>query len=183
MGAYQRSIKVINPRFQFKFSLFVCGLVFVSSLIYPITIYGIFESFFQLSPKLSEVLAEKRSMLLMWLTLFQIMYTAFIFVVCIFLTHKIAGPLYKLSTFFKEVANGDEIRELYFRNGDNFPEIAEQYNDAMKRIKEDRKNDFEYLSEVSSYIKNLSLVVPEDKKPVLNEITKRLQEIDSKYHL
>ena len=35
------------------------------------------------------------------------------------------------------------------------------------------------LEEVSSYISNLSLVIPEDKKPVLHEILARLSEIRS----
>ena len=85
--------------------------------------------------------------------------------------------MFKLSNYLRSVADGNPIKELYFRNGDNFTEVADLYNQAMKRIKDDRENDFIYLNEVKAYINNLTVVVPEDKKPVIGEITSKLDEI------
>jgi methyl-accepting chemotaxis protein len=160
----------------------VCSLIFISSLIYPFTIYEIFESFFRLDPSKANMLQKNRDELVKWLIMIQIMYVSVVFLVCIFVSHKIAGPMYKLGNYLKNIAAGNRPERLYFRNGDNFTEIADLFNQTMERIEEDRTNDFQYLSEVSSYIKNIAVVVPEDKKPILNEIIVKLDEIQSRFN-
>jgi sensor histidine kinase YesM len=181
LAVYKRNIFVINPKFQYKFSFIVCSLIFISSLIYPFTIYEIFESFFRLDPSKAHMMQTNRNELLKWLVGIQFMYISVVFLVCIFISHKIAGPMYKLSNYLKNIIAGNSPERLYFRNGDNFTDIADLFNQAMERLEEDRSNDFQYLSEVSSYIKNLSVVVPEDKKPVLNEIIVKLNEIQTRF--
>lgn len=182
MALYKRSIFIINPKFQFKFSLIVCSLIFISSLIYPVTIYEIFNNFFRLNPSSAESLQSSRDTLMLWLGLIQLMYLSVVFFVCIFISHKIAGPMYKLSNFLRHIADGNPPETLYFRNGDNFSEIADQFNEAFEAIKEEHQNDFAYLSEVKSYIKNLSVVVPEDKKPVIAQITEKLTEMENRFN-
>jgi methyl-accepting chemotaxis protein len=134
------------------------------------------------SAQLKQSLEAKRKSLISVLALWQIGFTALVFIMCIFLTHKVAGPLFKLQKFFTAIAEGGDNGRLFFRSGDYFTELADSYNDAINQLKEDYKNDFVYLSEVSAYINNLSLVVPDDKKAVLNEINKRLTEIQGKFN-
>lgn len=177
MAGFKRSIFVINPKFQFKFSLIVCSLILISSLMYPVTIYEVFEAIFRQNPSLGEKMGNSRSQLLTMLAIIQFVYLIIVFIICIFISHKIAGPMFKLSSYLRNVADGNPIQELYFRNGDNFTEVADLYNQAMNRIKADRNNDFVYLNEVKAYINNLTVVVPEDKKPVIGEITSKLDEI------
>lgn len=183
--AYKRRIYLINPRFQLRFSFYVCLFMFICSIIYPVTIYDLMSKFItfaeQAVPGSSSTLLEKRQSLIVVLGLWQLGITVVTFIVCIFFSHKIAGPLYKLQKFLTGVRDGHDYGRLFFRNGDYFQELAEDYNDAFERIKEDYKNDFVYLSEVSGYLKNLSMVVPDDKKAVLSEINKRLEDIQSKF--
>ncbi len=89
--------------------------------------------------------------------------------------------MYKLSNFLDNYIDGNPPNKLYFRKGDNFTEIADKINLVFERFDEERSQDFEYLKEVSLYIKNLSVVVPEDKKPVISEITTKLDQILSRY--
>jgi signal transduction histidine kinase len=159
----------------------VCSLIFISSLIYPFTIYEIFNEFFRLNPSSSEILQKNRDSLILWLTIIQLIYLSVVFFVCIFISHKIAGPMYKLSNFLDNYIDGNPPNKLYFRKGDNFTEIADKINLVFERFDEERSQDFEYLKEVSLYIKNLSVVVPEDKKPVISEITTKLDQILSRY--
>lgn len=150
-------------------------------LVYNGIIFALFSTLFKYAPQNVQGLEVMRKEVLMWLSGILLIYTGIAFIVCIFLTHKIAGPLYKLSNFLKKVANGDRPEELYFRRGDNFPELARDYNSALDKIMENHKNDFEYVAEVNSYIRNLAVVIPDDKKPVLNKITEKLSEIQHRY--
>jgi methyl-accepting chemotaxis protein len=181
LAGFKRSIFIINPKFQFKFSLIVCSLILLSSLLYPITIYEVFEAIFRQNPALGDRMGDSRSQLLGMLAIIQVVYIAIVFIICIFISHKIAGPMFKLGSFFKNIADGNKPKELYFRNGDNFMEIADLYNQAMNRIKQDRDDNLAYLADVKSYINNLAVVVPEDKKPVIKEITHKLDEIINQY--
>lgn len=180
MATYKRSIFVVNPKFQYKFSLVVCSLVLICSMIYPLRIYDIFEQIFALNPDMAEKIKSNRDQLLLFLGIMQLAILGIVFVITIFISHKIAGPMYKLKTYLTNIKNGGEVTPLYFRKGDYFSEIADDVNDFIHGITHQRTQDFEYLQEVSSYIANLALVVPEDKKPVLQEILSKLAEIQSR---
>lgn len=181
MAIYKRSIFIINPKFQYYFAFIICSLVFIASLIYPVTIYDLYEKVIQLQPLKADVLTKNRVELLTLLLIVQFAFIGIVFVLCIFISHRIAGPLYKLKNYLMDIREGKGITPLYFRKGDNFHDVAEQVTLTMEYFNDQRTSDFEYLNEVSSYIANLSLVVPEDKKPVLNEIQRKMAQIQSRY--
>jgi len=70
---------------------------------------------------------------------------------------------------------------LFFREGDYFGDLANELNETIEYIEDSHKNDLVYLSEVTSYINNLSLVVPDDKRVVLNEISSRLSQMQERF--
>lgn len=149
--------------------------MFVSSILYPIIIYDMVVKY------MTESTGDQRMALILVLSLWHIGITALVFIVCIFFSHKIAGPLYKLQRFFEIVKNGGFPGKLYFRGGDYFPELAEDFNEAMDSVQDNYKKDFMYISEVNAYLNNLSLVIPDDKRIVLDEIKKKLTEIQGRF--
>lgn len=149
-------------------------------MIYPLTIYDIFEQIFALNPDMTEKIKSNRDQLLLFLGIMQMAILGIVFVITIFISHKIAGPMYKLKTYLTNIKNGGEISPLYFRKGDYFADLADDVNDYVQSLEQQREQDFEYLQEVASYIANLALVIPEDKKPVLQEILSKLAEIQSR---
>jgi sensor histidine kinase YesM len=134
------------------------------------------------NPELSSQLEEKRKSLVVILSLWQLGFTSLVFVVCIFFSHKIAGPIYKMQKFLRAIRDGLDYGTLFFRKGDYFSELADDFNETFEQIKEDYKKDFVYISEVNAYLNNLSMVVPDDKKIVLKEITQRLSEIQERFN-
>jgi sensor histidine kinase YesM len=181
VALYKRSIFVINPTFQYKFSFMVCSFALLTSIMYPWTIYDIFEKVIMLNPAEAEVLKNNRTTLFILLGAAQFGLLGLIFIVSIFISHKIAGPIYKLQNYLRNIREGGDITHLFFRNGDHFTEVADEVNQVMEYLVQQRQDDFQYLDEVSSYMANLALVIPEDKKPVLNEILSKLAEIRSRY--
>ena len=103
------------------------------------------------------------------------------FFICVFFSHKIAGPLYKLQKHLKLLRDGESPGKLFFRKGDYFQELADDVNLTFDHLEDSYKNDLVYLSEVTSYINNLSLVVPDDKRVVLNEISSRLSSMQERF--
>ncbi len=65
-------------------------------------------------------------------------FTFFIFSLfaSLFFSHKIAGPLYRLSIFLRDNTNAEEkVSKLFFRKGDFFQEIPEKVNLFLKAKK------------------------------------------------
>lgn len=181
MAFYKRSTFLINPSFQLKFSLIVCSIIAISTIIYPIIIYDFFQLVSASMPKVTENILSAQSELIYYLVLIQIIITILVFIVFIFVTHKVAGPLFKLKNHLHGIREGEPIRPLTFRDGDYFRDVAEEVTLFLETIADNQEQDFHYLEEISVYIENLSTVVPDDKKPVLSEISRRLLAIQSRY--
>lgn len=79
--------------------------------------------------------------------------------------------------FLQNIRNGGEINELFFRETDQFSEIADEINLTLTYLTEKSEDERETIEEIKAYIENISLVVPEDKKPVLEEIQRKLNEL------
>lgn len=186
MAYYKRRIYLINPKFQLKFSLYVCIILFISSLIYPVTIYDLMSNFStylaKYSPASIETFNNQKENLIFILVLWQLGFTSLVFIICIFFSHKIAGPLYKTTKYLSEIRSEQNIKKLFFRKGDYFQELATEFNETFEHIQENYKKDFVYISEVSAYLNNLSIVVPDDKKVIINEINKKLSEIQNRFN-
>ena len=136
MALYKRTIYLVNPKFQIRFSLFVTSLVFICSLVYPIVIYETYNRLITQTSntELSQRLIDSKSDILQLLILFQLIFMVLVFIICIFQSHKIAGPLYKLKEYLRLIEEGESREKLSFRKGDHFQELAESYNSAVDAI-------------------------------------------------
>lgn len=181
MATYKRSIFLIDQKFQIRFSLTVASLVFLTSLIYPIIFMDFVDEMTRLTPQLAEQFQTSRNQLVVFLAIIQIILTVIVFIIFIFMTHKVAGPMYKLRSHLNNIREGETITPLKFRGGDYFQDVAEDVSLFLETVQLNQENDFLYLEEVAQYIQNLSPVVPDDKKPILNEISVKLREISSRY--
>jgi hypothetical protein len=181
LAFYKRSIFLINPSFQLTFSLIVCSIIFISSLIYPIILLDFFNELGRMFPELAVNVKTAQNDLLLFLAMIQFTFISMVFIVFIFMTHKIAGPMHKLKNHLAAIRQGESISPLVFRHGDHFHDVAEEVTLFLDTIAYNQESDFQYLEEIAQYIDNLSPVVPDDKKPILNEISRRLIEIKSRY--
>ncbi len=182
MAFYKRSTFLINPPFQLKFSLIVSSIIFLSTLVYPVIIFDFFNVFIAQNPNAVENVVHTQKNLIIFLFVVQTIITTLVFIVFIFLTHKIAGPMFKLKNHLASIREGGPITPLTFRNGDYFADVAEEVSLFLDTVAHNQESDFAYIDEVAAYIQNLNLVTPDDKKPVLNEISRRLIELKSRYN-
>lgn len=183
--SYGRKIYLINPAFQLRFSIYVCFLICLVSAVYPWSIYELMNNivvhFAVKNPDVATHYETKRNSLMLFLVSLHFALTLLSFVICIFFSHKVAGPLYKLTQHLLLIRKGDSPGKLWFRRGDYFKEIADEVNETVNYLESNYKKDLVYLSEVNTYIKNLTFSVPEDKQVVLNEISNRLVQIQDRY--
>jgi len=181
LAFYKRAVYIINPPFQITFSLIVCSFIIISSVIYPIILIDFLNELGTRYPQIAENMKFAQTDLILYLGAIQLFIVVLVFIVFIFFTHRIAGPMHKLKMHLSKIRQGEPITPLTFRSGDHFHDVAEEVTLFLETLSYNQENDFMYLDEISNYIENLSPVVPDDKKPVLNEISRRLLEIKSRY--
>lgn len=114
------------------------------SFVYPLIVYNMFEYFMHYmmrdpnGPPV-EALQDLRHQVMWLLLALQGIFLVITFLVSIFMSHRIAGPIFKLTKFFGMIRDShlpDILKEeLYFREKDHFREIATDYNATMASIK------------------------------------------------
>ena len=137
--AYHRRIVLIDPPFQLRFSLYVVSWIFVLTLFYPFLIFEIFDSMMALIPathaaNMIDKVNARRNELMMLLIVMQLLFAGVTFLMTIYLSHRIAGPIYKLKKFLSESTGGRLVAPMTFRKADHFHDLAAMYNAAARSM-------------------------------------------------
>jgi HAMP domain-containing protein len=57
-------------------------------------------------------------------------------IIVVFISHHIAGPLYRLKMYMEKVENGDYSVKLKFRKNDSIHDVADSFNRMVEGIKD-----------------------------------------------
>jgi len=80
-------------------------------------------------------LNDQQSLMLYYFIIISIINFGLITCYGIFFSHKIAGPLKRLSQMLKGVKEVDDFSKVTFRKGDYVGELETEFNNAISRIK------------------------------------------------
>jgi hypothetical protein len=153
---FVRKKLLVNPKFQLRLMLYL-GLATLAGLL---VMYISNDLYFDTLASQGEEIGltrdhpyyafieEQRTRLdRVYLAVSVIVFTA-LMIFMLFLSHKIAGPIYRIETYLERVAAGDEhMAPVTLREGDFFPEIAGIVNNVIahfsdeKSDKDDRSQD------------------------------------------
>jgi hypothetical protein len=131
MGIKRRKILII-PEYQLHYAL-VLSLCFLPvELLFLFVFWEIFDLIIArvsiLSSSAPEILIQLRASLMWKLVLIEVAFWIASFVVGILMSHRTAGPLYKLAMAMKELREGKPNVELHFRKYDFFKNLADEFN-------------------------------------------------------
>ncbi len=73
----------------------------------------------------------------------------------IMITHKIYGPLYRLSSYIKKLSDGEVTEEIKFRRGDAIDGLKEIYNDLRKSLEKTLRYDYTEMVTVFSELQQI----------------------------
>ncbi len=176
---FKRKIFLINKSFQLRFAFYVCSWLIALSFAYPLIISNLFDYFIRYmaldpsGPALS-TLESARSDLLWLLVLMQIVLILLTFLISIFMSHKIAGPLYRLDKYFKDVKAGHLGEPVRFRKSDYFQELAADCSTMIEDLRykfAKGKNGIQVaIPRIENAIKNSSSEVQKDLQVALDAL-------------
>ena len=137
----RRKVYLINPKFQLKFvSIFSIALIFIFITL-TITINYFFFQFREMGIAVNlsqdhiffKFLKEQQLQLNILFILMGCFSLILSTIGGIFLSHKIAGPLYRFCSDIAQMKKNN-LKEIKFRKNDFFPEVANEFNKFLGRI-------------------------------------------------
>jgi sensor histidine kinase YesM len=131
----------IYPKFQFQIVAFGLGIGLINLVMTWVAIEIFFRNSAQALLKtgsyrlhfIAEYIAiQKGQMFWVYAGLFSA--TLFVSTILgILLSHRAAGPLYRLSKQFESIKNGADPEPIQFRKKDFFQGLANNYNETLKK--------------------------------------------------
>ena len=142
-----RKILLINPKFQLAFVYYTIAMSILIELIF----FGANEYFFRSLEKRGIDLGVPSDHIFFQFVKDERVTMTYIFLGCsavatilfigfgLVLSHRVAGPLYRLRKYFENDLQRSDCRPLSFREKDYFQELPEAINHGIQFIKRNEK--------------------------------------------
>lgn len=103
-----------------------------------------------------------------------------IIIISIFLSHKIAGPIYRLETDIEEISKGNLKKRVRLRKGDELKTIANHINNLASALDRNIGESKFTAKEISMNLSNLkeNIQIDEKIKPIVDELQKNISELN-----
>jgi len=147
---------LINRRYVFGLLLRLCvnfaggvGILFV--ILYfalsrplPGDYTGVFHALRNLSPFLRPILAVS-------VLVYALLAFGSTSALCVFILHKVAGPLYRMEQVLDQYRSGVQTRTVSFRNGDQIQGLAHAFNLWIGSLRRDRQRWLATMKDAERY--------------------------------
>lgn len=157
---FKRKQYIVSTRFQMRYVGQILLLVFLTAVLCSYVVY--YTSMISLGEKLSNVYPQGRLVSIVKAVNFRIL-LSIIFVsplvalIGIFLSHKIAGPIYRMERFVETMRAGDLTGKLALRQGDELIALAngiDALNEQLRAKTTERKQQLEAIAMELSHLKS-----------------------------
>lgn len=148
---------LINQGFQLKYISYVVGISTVISGLLCYFIYrGTLENTELMEIKemqLGSMIAHEDSKILWALLAFIVLQGLCILIFALMLTHRIAGPLFRVELFLKALSEGRLLGVRSFRKGDEFQSLVDMMRAVNGKLQEQKGQDLALLDSVEATLK------------------------------
>lgn len=129
---------LVNKKLQFKYAMMIGIVLAVVVLLMEAHTFLVIKS---AEPELaSPLLLMKLKELQKYMLFTGVIYMVVIPVLSIFISHKIAGPLYRLEKSIREALETDgPPKKIVLRDGDELQSLAHLVNQLLERLPHNRK--------------------------------------------
>jgi methyl-accepting chemotaxis protein len=163
MAKYRRSKFLVKKGLQFRYMwVIVITMLFmtmISSWIIYFTIWsGISSGDLKTAADLANIFDKVNHDLMVWIPIF----IALIAFASIFVSHRIAGPIYRFEESAKMIAEGDLSLKIHLRKGDELKDLANTFNTMTEKLEKIVKNDRKVISKIIHIIKELPMDLKSD---------------------
>lgn len=157
MRPYKRKYYFINKKLQIKYAFFTVSLLILYTMILLAAIFAPYVMTLFLDLPLSQKAEAAEVLLLLhnniWpgIGLIIVLFGAF----SIFITHKLAGPVFVFERMARNIAGGDLTIRVRLRKGDDLLDLSEDLNQMADNLESLLINLDDEYKKLSSYVAEL----------------------------
>ena len=130
---FKRKIILIDRKMQLKYAFMIGGVLIAMLLLVEYHTYLTIQSI--LPNILSSAIGKQVRQIHLWLIINSFIYTALVVVVSVYISHKIAGPVFKLKKQLREIIDsGDTNKKIFLRKGDELNDLAAVINELLEKM-------------------------------------------------
>lgn len=137
----RRKVLLINPAFQLRVLAFFGGISVVTILSFFAANRYFFSAFMNKGRALGlssdhvffQFIADQQHTMDIVTLAISISIMTFLFISGLILSHRVAGPLYKLTKHLNEIKDGKPAELISFRKNDYFQELVTAINGVIRR--------------------------------------------------
>jgi len=161
-SGYKRKQYIVAAKFQLRYVGLILALVFLTGILCSYVVY--YTSMLLLGDKLANVYPQGRLIAIVNMVNVRILFslllvTPLVFIIGIYASHKIAGPIYRIEKFLKNMTLGELAQPLTLRKNDELVSLAEGINDVAESIKSTIQQQKECLSKAVVSLDSLRMSV------------------------
>lgn len=136
----RRKVFLINPRLQYSFLGFSLLMSLISIAVFYLATLYLFWNFEQTGYSVGipeghiffRFIADQRSLMNTILLIAAPIITLVTCYIGIKLSHRVAGPIYRMTKHLEELNEKGESKEVKFRENDYFLELQDEFNKFVK---------------------------------------------------
>lgn len=148
LAAPRRKKFLINPRFQLTCVYYMSAISGIAITILYLSNFYFFWKFQKMGADLGipgnsvffQFIGGQRVLMNDITVITSIVLLILIFIVGILFSHRISGPIHRLETHMRRIADGTGHDHVRFRKSDYFPELAEAFNLAIDKVTKGKKS-------------------------------------------
>lgn len=143
---YKRRQYLVNPAFQLRFMFYIAIALFLGLLTLYISNFYYYDLLISEGKEIGldeshpyfEFIEDQRALLNKVFAAVSLLVFLSLMIFGLFLSHRIAGPIYRIERYLIEVAAGNEsLAPVKLRDGDFFPEIAGIVNNTINHFEKE----------------------------------------------
>ena len=156
---FQRRTVLIKRQLQFKY----VGLGFLSVLLASLIIGGdIYYNMYRLieneAPALAQMASQFNGMILVKLLLYLVL----MMLIFVFVSHRIAGPIFRFEKSAQAVGTGDLTHRVALRTGDELMELQGEFNAMTASLQARVQNDRALAERLAGQVEDIAQKLPDD---------------------
>jgi methyl-accepting chemotaxis protein len=159
MHRSQRKIYLIKRSFQLRYVFIVLSFILLTAAISGIATY--LALFPYLSEKLANVYPQGRLIVLLRDANAKALLSTLIIIpfavwFSVMLSHRVAGPWYRLEMILKYLADGDLSHDIRLRKNDELQSLALSLNTVVQNLREAANDNIKYAVSIDEAISQIS---------------------------
>ncbi|MBN2453705.1 MAG: methyl-accepting chemotaxis protein [Candidatus Omnitrophica bacterium] len=180
---FKRTNYLIAAKLQLKYVGIILLLMFVTALVCSYFVY--YTVMIAMGEKLANVYPQGRLMAIInsvniRMLITFLMLTPIVVIIGVYLSHKIAGPIYRMEKFLGDMALGDLSQRITLRKGDELVTVAEKINalnDSLKLTLGSQKSSMDKIIAELGELKKVMDLRPENTAYLDSNVDKLQAEI------